>query len=95
MVVGLMLFLVKFSCPDISKSLRVLAKVNNGATNKNFKQMLRVVNFVLDTCSKALRFKPKFDQKNDKVWDIYGYCNSDFAGDKDIRLSVSGFCFFL
>ena len=57
--------------------------------------MMRAVKFVLDKLSKALRFKPKFDQKNNKVWDIYGYCNSDYVGDKEARLSVSGFCVFV
>ena len=66
MLVGLMLFLVKFSCPDISNSVRELAKINDGATDKNFKQMLRAVKFVLDTCFKALKFKPKCDKKTMK-----------------------------
>ena len=95
MAVGLMLFLVKLSCPDISNSVRELAKVNDGATNKNFMQMLRAVKFVLDTCSKALKFKPKCDQNNDKVWDICSYFNSDFAGYKDTILSVSVSCVFV
>ena len=75
--------------------MRELVKVNDGVTNENFKQMLRAVNFILDTCFKALRFKPKRDEKNNEVWDICGYCDSDFAGDKDTRLSVSGFCVFV
>ena len=95
MAVGLMLFLVKFSRPDISNSVRELAKVNDGATNENFKQMLRAVRFVLDTRKKVLRFKPKINKQNDEIWDVYGYCDSDFAGDKDSRLSVSGFCVFV
>ena len=90
-----MLFLVKFSRPDISNSVRELAKVNDGATNENFKQMLRAVRFVLDTRKKVLRFKPKINKQNDEIWDVYGYCDSDFARDKDSRLSVSGFCVFV
>ena len=57
--------------------------------------MLRAVNFVLDTLFKALRFKSKRDEKNNKVWDICAYCNSDFVGNKDTRLSISGFCVFV
>ena len=56
--------------------------------------MLRAVKFVLDTRSKALRFKAKFNQKKDKVWNIYGNCNSDFTGGKESRISFSGFCVF-
>ena len=68
-----MLFLVNFSCLDISNSVRELAKVNDGAINEHFKQMLRAVKFVLDTRKKALKFKPKCNKKNDKIWDIHGY----------------------
>ena len=61
-----MLFLVKFSSPEISNSVRYLTKGNDKATNKNFKQMLRAVKFVLDTCFKALKFKLKNNQKTTK-----------------------------
>ena len=69
--------------------------MNDVETNENNKQMLRAVKFVLDTRSKAIKFKPKREEKNNKIWDVYDYCNSDFAGDKDTRLSVSGFCVFV
>ena len=75
--------------------MRELDKVNDGATDENFKQMLRAVKFSLDTRLKALRFKLKPDKKNDEVWDVCGYCDSDYAGDKETRLSVSGFCVFV
>ena len=55
--VGLMLFLITFSCPDISNSVRELAKVNNGATQEKIKQIICAVKFVLDTRQKTLRFK--------------------------------------
>ena len=95
MTVGLILFLVKFSCPDILNSVRELAKFNDGATNKNFKQVLIAAKFLLDTCLKSLKFKPKNDQKNNEVWDVCGHCASGFAQDKDTILSVSGFCVFV
>ena len=69
--VGLMLFVIKFSCPDISNAVRELAKVSDGAAQEYFKQMLRTVKFVLDTCQKTLRFKPKESKKDDKLWDVY------------------------
>ena len=62
---------------------------------KNSKQILKAVKFMLDTCSKVLRFKPKFDEKNYKAWDVYGYCYSDYVRDKETRLSVSCFCIFV
>ena len=53
---GLILFLIKFSRPDISNAVRELTKVNDGATQENFKQMLRTVKCVLDTRTKTLKF---------------------------------------
>ena len=55
--VGLMLFSIKFSRPNISNAVRELAKVNYGATQENFKLMLHIVKIVLYTHKKRLRFK--------------------------------------
>ena len=46
--------------------------------------MLRVVKLVMDPRQKILRFKPTENKKGNKLWEIYGYSNSDYAGDKDI-----------
>ena len=54
--------------------------------------MLRAVKFSLDTRLKALRFKLKPDKKNDKVWDVCGYCDSYYAGDKETSASVDSVC---
>ena len=89
MAVRLMLFLFKFSCPDISNSVRELAKVNDGATKNQAD--VESCEVCVDTCSKALKFKLKSNKKNDKVWNIYRYCDTYFAGDKDTRFNVSGF----
>ena len=34
-------------------------------------------------------------KKDNELWEVYGYCDTDYAGDKETRVSVSGFCFFL
>ena len=57
--------------------------------------MLRAVKFLLDTRLKSLRFKLKHGKKDNEVWDVCSYCDSDYAGDKETRLSVSGFCVFV
>ena len=41
--VGMMLFLVKYSRPDIANSVRELSKANNKANYAHYKQMLRAV----------------------------------------------------
>ena len=90
-----MLFLIKFSCPDLSNAVSKLAKVNNGATQENFKQMLRAVKIVLDTRRKILRFKPAENEKDNVLWDVYSYSDSNYANNKDTRVNVSWFCVFV
>ena len=57
--------------------------------------MLCTVKFVLDTHQKTLRFKPTENKKDNKLWDVYGYSDSDYAGGKETRVIVSGFCVFV
>ncbi len=54
--VGLLLYLVKFSRPDISKLVRELSKVMDGATQSNMKSLLRTIKFMLDTRQIILSF---------------------------------------
>ena len=44
-----MLFLVKYSRPDISNIVKELSKSNGKANYAHYKQMLQVVNYVLKT----------------------------------------------
>ena len=41
---GMLLFLVKYSQPDIANAVRELLKVNDKANEAHYKQMLRTVN---------------------------------------------------
>ena len=95
MVVRLMLFLFKFSCPYISNSVRELAKVNDGSTKKLSSKCWELWSLCWILVSKRWNLSQSLIRKNNKVWDVYGYCDSNYAGDKDIRLSVSGFCVFI
>ena len=52
----MLLFLTKFSRPDIANAERELSKVNNCANLAHFKEMLRTVKFVLDTRNWMLRY---------------------------------------
>ena len=72
--IGILMFLVKYSRPDIANSVRELSKANDGATETYFLGLLRTIKYVLDTREKALKY---------------------FAGDKETRRSVSGYCIYL
>ena len=43
--IGMLLYLVKFSRPDLSNAVRELSKVNDGATAKHMKDLMRVIKF--------------------------------------------------
>ena len=90
--VGMLLFLIKHSRPDIANCTRELSKVLDGATESAYKEMLRVIKFVIDTKNWGLRFEPKFEEKN--KWTLTMYTDSDYAGDKETRISVTGYILF-
>jgi hypothetical protein len=91
---GMLLYLVKHSRPDIANLIRELSKVMDGATPAALKEMKRVMKFVLDTQNFGLKIEPKVHNDGDD-WVMVIYTESDYAGDKDNRISVSGFIIFL
>jgi hypothetical protein len=46
MGVGMLLYLVKLSCGDISNSVRELSKVDDGAVDGTFKALLRTIRYL-------------------------------------------------
>jgi hypothetical protein len=85
--VGMLLYLIKHSRPDLSNSIRELTKVLDGATDAHWKAMLRVIKYVFDTKTYALKLKPN---KEDKVI-LKGISDSEYAGDRETRISVYGY----
>ena len=57
--VGMILYLVKHSCPDISNTVRELTKCMDGYTAAAYKKMLRLIKFVLDSKTLGLKLQPK------------------------------------
>jgi hypothetical protein len=47
--VGMLLYLVKHSRPDIANAVRELSKVADGETTNHWNAMIRVIKYVLDT----------------------------------------------
>jgi len=87
--VGMLLYLMKHSRPDIANAVRELTKVLDKPTPVALKEMKRVMKFVLDTENYGLRIEPT--SLDNEKWTMVRYSDSDKAGDKDTRLSVSGF----
>jgi len=93
-VLGMLLYLVKHTRPDIANCVRELAKVLDKATIPAFKEMKRVLKYVLDTRNLALKLSPRLETE-ETTWKIYAYSNSDYAGDKDNQKSISGCILFV
>ena len=90
--VGMLLYLVKFSRPDLSNCVRELSKVMRDATKSHLKSLLRTIKFVLDTSSWGLKYE--INESSKWKWELKVFCDSDFAGDKEKRISITGFCIF-
>jgi hypothetical protein len=56
--VGMLLYLVKHSRPDLSNAVRESSKVMDGATNEHMKTLYRVIKFVLNTRDRGINIKP-------------------------------------
>ena len=91
--IGMLLYLVKFSRPDLSNAVRELSKVNDGATKEHVHDLLRVIKFAIDTKKKVLVYK--ILELKDNKWELRAFCDSDWAGDADDRKSITGFCILL
>ena len=91
--VGTLLQFVKHSRPDIANSVRELSKCMDSATEAAFKEMCRVVKFVLDTKEFGLKLHPEKLLKDDMVT-LTVYTDSDWAGDRENRRSITGFIIF-
>jgi len=91
--VGTLLYLVKHSRPDIANATRELSKTMDKASKAGLKELKRVLKFVMDTEDYGLKIEPTIDDLTN--WDIVMYTDSNYAGDKDTRISVTGYVLFL
>jgi hypothetical protein len=89
----MLLYLIKYSRPDVNNAVRELSKCMDRATYGTYQEMLRVVKFVLDTNNYCLKIQPNFDSKNS--WKLKIFSDSDWAGDPETRISMTGFIVYL
>ena len=59
--VGMLLYLIKHSRPDLANAVRELSKVMDGATTAHYKDMMRTIKYVVETKDKGLLMIPKND----------------------------------
>jgi hypothetical protein len=90
--VGMLLYLVKHSRPEISNAVRELSKVCDGANLNHWKCLMRTIQYVISTQDIGLQIKPKV---NGDIYTLKAISDSEYAGDKDNRISVYGYIIYL
>jgi hypothetical protein len=91
--VGILLWLMKHSRPDISNAVRESSKVMDRATKQHWKYLLRIIKHVLESKEKKLHYKLK--KRKMKNVTVQGFCDSDYAGDQYTRKSVAGYVIYI
>ena len=89
---GILLYLTEHSTPDIANIVHELSKSIDGASKLQFREMLRVIKFILDT--KDLGLKIVLTLHNG-IWKLEAFSDSDFANDRETRISVNGYVIYL
>ena len=87
--IGMLLYLVKHSQPNLANTTRELSKANDGANTVAYKKLLHLIKYVINKKNLGLRIKPMGNFK--EPWEIECFSNSDYAGDPVSKHSISGF----
>ena len=86
--------LVNRTRPDVANAVRELSKMVDCVTPSAIKELRRVIKYVLDTRELGLKVEPVRTANNNNV-DIEVFCDSDYVGDKETRVSVSEYILYL
>ena len=88
-----MLYLAKYTRPDIANSVRDHSKMMDGATEQHYQSLLKLIKYVINTKDKM--FKMKVERSQNNIFNIVGYSNANYASDKDTRRSITGLIIYL
>jgi len=85
-LVGSLIYLAN-SRPDISYVVGLVSQFSAQPKESHWKAAKRILRYVQGTLSMGLMYE------KDGGNILNGFCDSDWAGDKDTRRSTSGYCF--
>ena len=89
--VGTLLYVTKHSRPDICNPVRELSKTINAPGPVHQKEMYKVIRHALSTKGYGLKFELRKDMIK---WALKALSDSDFASDKETRISVFGYIIY-
>ncbi|XP_016192568.1 uncharacterized protein LOC107633456 [Arachis ipaensis] len=87
-IIGSLMYLTS-SRPDIIQSVGVCSRFQSKPKESHLSAVKRIIRYVLGTIDYGLWF-PKTDS-----FQLVGFCDADFVGDRIDRRSTSGMCCFL
>ena len=86
-VVGSLLYLAACTRPDIAQAVGALAKYMSAPRTSHWAAAKGVLRYLNGTSSLALTFSSSGSKE------LLGFCDADYAGDKDTRRSTTGYVF--
>ena len=86
--VGILLYLVKHSRPELANAVRELTKVMDNPNKEHFKSLYRTIKYVLDTEDYGICLST--NKNIGENWILAAYSDSTYGGDSDKRLSITG-----
>ena len=89
--VGTLLYLTKHSRPDICNPVRELSKTMDAPAPAHLNEMYKLIRHVLATKGYGLKFELR---KDIMKWALKALSDSDFASDKETRISVFGYIIY-
>ena len=90
--VGTLMYLTKHSRSDICNPVRELSKTMDSPAPVHLKEMYKLIRYVLCTKYHGLKFELMKDIK--KKWALIALSDSDFASEKETRISVFGYTIY-
>lgn len=87
-LVGSLIYLAN-TRPDISYDVGLVSQFSAQPKESHWKAAKRILRYVQGTLSMGL----VYEKDGGNI--LNGFCDSDWAGDKDTRRSTSGYCFYI
>ena len=72
---------MKYSRPDLANPVRLLSKSMDKANQESYHELIRVINYIIQTKDQALIISPDSSDK----WTMTMYTDSDWAGDQVLQ----------
>jgi hypothetical protein len=96
--VGAVMYAMLGTRPDIAYAVTALSQFCSNPGQPHWNSLRRVLQYLRGTTDYRLTYGPQSNAADSRMAQsltLYGYCDSDWASDKDDRRSVTGYAFIL